>query len=221
MEALHFLIEERNDPNDMHNLAWFYAEERAFDLQLKYLEMAAKQEFFPAYEGLGYYWYYGHGGTVDYENEKYYSFYFYLNAGSKKIFVGSNCIVACSGEFVANKHWFGDYTVVTGTASADKTVKEEYPQAKITPNEALIMMAENEKYLGLDHDISDYIFEVNPELSQVSGIYCYRVTPKLEYYDRIDLQQNLYVASDGSKAVFRATSSAATEFTQLISKPAE
>ena len=60
VEALHFLIEERNDPNDMHNLAWFYAEERAFDLQLKYLEMAAKQEFFPAYEGLGYYWYYVH-----------------------------------------------------------------------------------------------------------------------------------------------------------------
>jgi TPR repeat protein len=88
VEALHFLIEERNDPNDMHNLAWFYAEERAFDLQLKYLEMAAKQEFFPAYEGLGYYWYYGHGGTVDYEKAFH---YFSKGAGSKDDYLRIGC----------------------------------------------------------------------------------------------------------------------------------
>lgn len=186
----------------------------SYENAIRLIDQCAKDELYlpqPAadYEKLYF-------GTIDYEGDKYYSVYFYINAGSKKVFVGSNCLVACSGDFVANKHWFGDYSVVGGKASSDKTVKEEYPQAKITPNEALVMMAENEKYLGLDHDFSDYIFEVNPELSQVSGTYCYRVTPKLEFYDRIDLQQNLYVAADGSKAVYRATSSAASEFTQLI-----
>lgn len=67
VEALQFLIDSYHDPNDMHNLAWFFAEEREFELFQKYLEMAAEQEFYPSYESLGYLWYYGQTGTVDYE----------------------------------------------------------------------------------------------------------------------------------------------------------
>ena len=66
-EAQHFLINTYHNPNDMHNLAWHYAEERRFDLYQKYLELAAEYGFHPAYEALGYMWYYGQAGTVDYK----------------------------------------------------------------------------------------------------------------------------------------------------------
>ena len=155
-------------------------------------------------------------GTVEYDGEMYYSVYPYLTVGSKKIFVGSNYLVACDGEFVLNKHWFGEYSVVNTSCANDKSVKEMYPDAKITPNEALIMMAENEKSLGLDRNISDYLFEVSHEMRVVNGVPCYKITPKLEYYDRIDLLQGLYVAADGSTGIYRATSSSAAEFSQLV-----
>lgn len=72
VEAYHFLIEAFHRPYDMHNLASHYAEERQFDLYLKYLELSAEYCYFPAYEGLGYFWYYGQNGTVDYEKAFYY-----------------------------------------------------------------------------------------------------------------------------------------------------
>lgn len=72
VEAHHLLIDAFHNPNDMHNLAWHYAEERDFDLYLKYLEMAAEYGFHPAFEGLGYVWYYGQTGTVDYEKAFHY-----------------------------------------------------------------------------------------------------------------------------------------------------
>ena len=72
VEAEHFLIDKFHDPNDMHNLAWHYAEERNFGLYRKYLEMSAGYNFYPAFEGLGYLWYYGQTGTVDYEKAFYY-----------------------------------------------------------------------------------------------------------------------------------------------------
>ena len=67
VEAMHFLIERYRDPQDMHNLAFFYLEQRCFELELKYLEMAAEYDYPPALEDLGYIWYYGLTGTVDYE----------------------------------------------------------------------------------------------------------------------------------------------------------
>ena len=66
-EALKFLIEEFHDPKDMMYLGEYYYELREFDLALKYYEMAASFDFDDAYECLGYVWYYGRTGTVDYE----------------------------------------------------------------------------------------------------------------------------------------------------------
>ena len=66
-EAQHFLIDTYHDPNDMHNLAWYYFEDRQFDLYQKYLELAAEYGYSPSYESLGYLWYYGQTGTVDYK----------------------------------------------------------------------------------------------------------------------------------------------------------
>ena len=66
-EALGFLIEERHDPADMMYLGGYYYEMKKFDLALKYYEMAATYDYDPAYECLGYIWYYGRTGARDYK----------------------------------------------------------------------------------------------------------------------------------------------------------
>lgn len=78
VEAYHFLIDAFHRPYDMHNLAFHYAEERHFDLYQKYLELSAEYGYCPAYESLGYLWYYGQNGTVDYEKA-----YFYFRKGAE------------------------------------------------------------------------------------------------------------------------------------------
>lgn len=73
-EAMLYLIENYHDPKDMHNLAFAYLSQRRFDLECKYLEMAAEYNYGPSLEELGYIWYYGQTGTVDYEKAfKYFS----------------------------------------------------------------------------------------------------------------------------------------------------
>ena len=67
VEAQLFLIHTYHDPEDMHNLAFFYLEERRFDLEVKYLEMAAALGHGGSIVELGYIWYYGQNGTVDYK----------------------------------------------------------------------------------------------------------------------------------------------------------
>ena len=66
-EALAFLIEELHDPADMMHLGGIHYDERNFDLALKYYEMAASYDYDDAYECLGYIWYYGRTGEVDYK----------------------------------------------------------------------------------------------------------------------------------------------------------
>ncbi len=71
-ESLKFLIEELNDPKYMTDLAWYYCEHKRFDLEIKYLEMAAECGYIPAMEELGYMWYYGQHGEKDYDKAFYY-----------------------------------------------------------------------------------------------------------------------------------------------------
>ena len=66
-EAMNFLIEEEHDPADMMNLGGYYYGIKHFDLALKYYEMAAAFDYDPAYECLGYIWYYGRTGERDFE----------------------------------------------------------------------------------------------------------------------------------------------------------
>ncbi len=66
-EAMNFLIEELHDPKDMMWLGGYYYEWKNFDLALKYYEMAATYDYDPAYECLGYIWYYGRTGERDYK----------------------------------------------------------------------------------------------------------------------------------------------------------
>ncbi len=67
IEAMNFLIEERRDPRDMMHLGGYYYELKRFDLALKYYEMAAAMDYDPAYECLGYIWYYGRTGERDFK----------------------------------------------------------------------------------------------------------------------------------------------------------
>ena len=66
-EAMGFLIKKTNKPEYMMELGGYYYELRNFDLALKYYDMAAVFDYEPAFECLGYIWYYGRTGTVDYE----------------------------------------------------------------------------------------------------------------------------------------------------------
>jgi len=66
-EALGFLIEKTHKPKYMVALGGVYYARKDFDLALKYYEMAADHGSEPAIQGLGYIWYYGRTGTVDYE----------------------------------------------------------------------------------------------------------------------------------------------------------
>lgn len=72
-EAMQFLIQETKDPRYMMDLGGHYYEKRAYDLALKYYEMAAECKYEEAYGCLGYIWYYGRTGEKDYEKAfKYY-----------------------------------------------------------------------------------------------------------------------------------------------------
>ncbi len=66
-EAMNFLIDKKHDPADMMYLGGYYYEIKRFDLALKYYEMAATYDYDPAYECLGYIWYYGRTGERDYK----------------------------------------------------------------------------------------------------------------------------------------------------------
>ena len=77
-EALGYLIAETKNPKYMHELAWHYCTKKRFDLEIKYLEMAAECGYVHAMEELGYMWYYGQHGEKDYEKAFY---YFSMGAG--------------------------------------------------------------------------------------------------------------------------------------------
>ena len=74
VEALEYLIGSTKDPKYMCELGWFYCSKKRFDLEVKYLEMAAEYGYLPAFEELGYMYYYGQHGVTDYEKAfKYFS----------------------------------------------------------------------------------------------------------------------------------------------------
>ena len=74
IESLEFLIDETKDTDYMIQLGGYYYGKKIYDLALKYYEMADVYGDKWAAEGLGYIWYYGRTGEVDYEKAfKYYS----------------------------------------------------------------------------------------------------------------------------------------------------
>ena len=155
-------------------------------------------------------------GTIDYVSEKYYSVYPYIEAANKKIFVGTNCLVSCDGSDILKKTWIGDYAEVTSSADTDKSLEELYPGAKVTPNEILTVLAEHEKSLSLEHDISKYIFEVADKLVDIDGKKCYKIMPKIEFMDGIRICQSFYGTVDGSNEIWQADISQNGKYKKLV-----
>ena len=155
-------------------------------------------------------------GTVEYNGSQYYSIYPYIEANGKHIYAGTNCLVAVSGEYVLAQNWMGGYeNIELNSADKDKDIQKMYPDAKITPNKALAVLAQKEKALGLKRPIEDYVFETDEKLIEANGIPCYCFTPKLEYTDHIDLLKVYYVTADGSNTIFASVTGAPAEFTEL------
>lgn len=71
-EAAGLIIHETNDPEYMLELGVSYYEQKNYDLALKYYEMASNLGYDTATIGLGYIWYYGRTGKVDYEKAFHY-----------------------------------------------------------------------------------------------------------------------------------------------------
>lgn len=76
IEAYQYLIEQTKDTRYMIGLGGYYYGQKDFDLALKYYEMADTYGDTWAPEGLGYIWYYGRTGKVDYEK----AFHYYSRA---------------------------------------------------------------------------------------------------------------------------------------------
>lgn len=66
-EAMKYIIETEKDPDVMLSLGGYYYGKKRFDLALRYYEMAAAYDLEDAYQCLGYIWYYGRTGHVDYK----------------------------------------------------------------------------------------------------------------------------------------------------------
>ena len=67
VDAMEYVIKENHLPEDMLYLGGYYYEKGKFNLALEYYELAASYNYEPAYECLGYIWYYGRTGKKDYK----------------------------------------------------------------------------------------------------------------------------------------------------------
>ena len=79
VEALEFMIDKTKDPAYMTELGWFYCTKKRFDMEVKYMEMAAECGDIRAAEELGYMFYYGQHGDQDYEKA-----FRYFSMGAEK-----------------------------------------------------------------------------------------------------------------------------------------
>ena len=129
-------------------------------------------------------------GVVNFNGGQYYSFYLYFEANGKKIFVGSNCLVATNGDKVFAKNITSDYEFVPlNSSKEDQSFQKRYPDAKISPNDAIALLLSKGNKLRLEGNLDNYLFEVTEDLIEVNGLMCYIVKPKLEYTDHISFKK--------------------------------
>ncbi|MBP3238690.1 MAG: sel1 repeat family protein [Lachnospiraceae bacterium] len=117
-EALGFLIEETKDPKYMCELAWQYCSKKHFDLEIKYLEMAAESGSADAMEELGYMWYYGQHGEQDYDKA-----FYYFSKG-----VEGNGSLWCKYKLADMYH--NGYSVPKDEAKYRELIEEAYEEIK-------------------------------------------------------------------------------------------
>ncbi len=116
-EAMQFLIREEQRPQDMLYLGGVYYELKNFELALKYYEMAATFDYDPAYECLGYIWYYGRTGEKDYKK----AFEYFSKLMDKGDFVATYKI--------ADMYKNG-YYVEKNKAKYEEIIENLYPKVK-------------------------------------------------------------------------------------------
>ena len=116
-EAMNFLIEENHDPGDMMHLGGYYYEIRRFDFALKYYDMAASFDYDPAYECLGYIWYYGRTGKRDFKK----AFEYFSRLMEKGDFVATYKVV----DMYRN-----GYYVEKNQEKYEQMIEELYPKVK-------------------------------------------------------------------------------------------
>ena len=143
-------------------------------------------------------------GTVKHDHMDFYSIYLYIENGKEKIYVGTNYIVSCDGKYVMKKTWTAEYyNVETKTASADLAPEELYQGAKIMPNDALKILCDKDgTKLKLGEDTSIYTFEVSTKVVDVDSFECYKITPKLDFTNNLEILEPFYVNIDGTGEVY-------------------
>lgn len=143
-------------------------------------------------------------GTVSYADSMYYSFDFYIEKDGKRVFAGTNCLVACDGTEILKKDWAGDYvTVQLNKATSEKSPSELYKSAKVMPNDALLTLTKfSNSQLGLEYELLTYTFEGETEIQTLKSIKCYKFTPKLNYTNSVKMLSPYYITVDGTNRVF-------------------
>ena len=158
-EAMNFLIEEEHNPGDMMFLGGYYYEIKRFDLALKYYEMAASFDYDPAYECLGYIWYYGRTGERDFK--KAFEYFSRLMEKGDPV----------STYKVADMYRNG-YYVDKDQEKYEQIIEDLYPKVKDMRNvfdpvpEVFTRLARIRKAQGRDEDAADLYLYAKDFLAQ-------------------------------------------------------
>ena len=160
--------------------------------------------------------------TVKYLDTDWYSVYLCLEDNENRIFTGSNILVSCDGKRICRKTITSDYRELTGdrkSANDDKPYTELFPDAKLSPNDALLLVAKKDiKSLGLSGRLSDYLFNVSDEVTEFDSTVCYQITPVAEYEGSQERFSSIYVNIDGSGRMYLESAGTAEKYIPLESE---
>lgn len=139
-------------------------------------------------------------GIEEIGTKKYLKYSFYAEKNGTRIFLGTNACVSPDGKTVYKKNWASKYDPVeTGSSRNDKTQSELYPEASVSPEEAIFVLAGADlKALGLTEALTDYTFETDSRLHTIKSLPCYKITPKLYMTAGMEMKSPVYITADGS-----------------------
>lgn len=156
--------------------------------------------------------------TIRHNEDDCYMIGFYINKNGASIYLGTNALVSCDGKKVYKQSWMGSYEEVKiGSSENDKTFQELYPDAKITPDDALFVIESKGKAaLELMENLTQYTFEIDTGLVEKNGVKCYAVYPKLNYEHRVKIFECIYVSADGENRVFIKDNESEDEYKEVL-----
>ena len=142
-------------------------------------------------------------GTEKIGTAGYLVFSLYAEKNGTRLFVGTHVLVSTDGKSVVKENWAGTHeSVKTDSTGEDKTEKELYPEADVSPTEAIFAIYSKDKEkLGLENELIDYTFEIDTKLHTIKSVPCYKLTPKLYYTKSVKMSAPIYVSSDGKNNV--------------------